>query len=70
VRRNDGAFAVYAMSYGLNFIVVYYRATCAVLPLPVECLLISSAFSNSRARFAIASFVDSSRLYVDGALAK
>jgi hypothetical protein len=48
----------------------FITATCAALRLPVECLLLSAAFQYSRARFAIASFVDSSRFYVDGALAK
>jgi hypothetical protein len=34
---------------------------CAALPLPVECLLLSSAFLHALARIAIAPFVDSSR---------
>jgi hypothetical protein len=49
---------------------IFRRATCAAFPLPVECLLLSATFSYSLVRFAIASFVDSSRFYVAGALAK
>jgi hypothetical protein len=67
----DYAFAVYAMGLLHElFSGLVVRATCAALRLPVECLLLSSAFSYSRARFAIALFVDSSRFCVDGALAK
>jgi hypothetical protein len=57
-------FAVYAMTYAANPRRIYCRATCAALPLPVECLLLSSAFLYSLARFAIVSFVDSSRFFM------
>jgi len=41
---NYCVFEVYAMTYVMNFSGFIDRATCAVLPLPVECLLLSSTF--------------------------
>jgi hypothetical protein len=49
---------------------VYYRDLCRIAAASRMPFAFLSPSSISRARFAIASFADSSRFYVDGALAK